>query len=475
MHNTPIENACYWVVNLLHSPRRGALGAHASVLALVLALGLLFVAVRRHSRVAALHRRMATGAPLPTCAAPRKSVEIALILSIAGLAGASSYSLFGEQRALAADHMLRLSSATWTQVDYLGIFAVILGVAASVGFAGAWLAAMSRARFHGLLSAARETNSGVRDAWLLFPAPKASHALAALVVVELGGIVPVAWAIAGYADTLDLIRMHEANAVALLDDKRRLLALVFVLAGVTVVAGALLLRRAVTAAAESRRRACPALGVAPGLGRWPLLAVTVAATGAAVGLTVKTRPLVEEFKTPVAPGYSYAPDGCGCLPEISFPEGDGPDEVAEGPLIALFAHRTRVDGVDRDTVGDTASALAEKRALWSGVLPGKPYPGIALIAAAPSLDAGRVAELLAVLPRAGIRLVLFVFTRRIELVRPILGKVQGERTTALRLWLVPRAGADHVSLAGYTHVAEAMVGFNEVRSRGHEIMLDPSP
>jgi hypothetical protein len=251
---------------------------------------------------------------------------------------------------------------------------------------------------------------------------------------------------------------------------RRLLVWAFVLAFACFVACILLGRRAVVSAVENRRQLAPSV-VPPPTARVSLVVFAVGIAAAAAYLGLRTQLLVAELSAPVDPHLGYVPDPCGCLIGPSYPEGEGPDDLVDGPIITVGERGYVVDGSNELTVEEVQAMLRRKRELWKSLHPNTPYPAVAIIGVEPSRDARCLEKLLAVLPSVEIRRVLFAFLRRVVLDRPVLGRVRGEHASGLEVWLVPRLGAVSVSLAGYRRAGDAVEAFRTERREGHAITL----
>lgn len=86
----------------------------------------------------------------------------------------------------------------------------------------------------------------------------------------------------------------------------------------------------------------------------------------------------------------------------------------------------------------------------------------------------RVSEVLAALraPSLGLREARLAFTHHLTVERPVMGTLQGERSSAIRLWLAPNPEATIVSPRSFGRVAEWVEALREERQRGHEVAVD---
>lgn len=290
--------------------------------------------------------------------------------------------------------------------------------------------------------------------------PSGARTPGAAAVFLVLAVLPVSAAIAHYAVVVD--PWGSASAVrataAELGAARHLLVGAFTVAGLAVVAAV---------AMGSSRAARP-------WSRRALVLVTLAAGAGAAWLGWVSRPLAAELEAPLPSGYPWHGDlGCACITGPPFPEGEGPDELMEAPQLTVHGDRAQIDGVAANTAEDVHASLQAKRELWREVQPEKRFPGVVVAAFYPGTSVARVAEILGVLQRPAleVRLVLIGLTRQIDVERPFIGSLHGEGTTALRVWLTPRADAVTVDVAAFPRVADWIAALLAERRRGHEVAI----
>jgi hypothetical protein len=422
MHALEIFRLSLWHLLGPHSAGWSTIGRWLSVAAIFVSIALLFAAWRRGPTFAS-SRLLAGGA-----------------VAVVGLLGSSWSLLLGGARTLSLEHeMAHLQLGVEAQCEELAYFSVAGGLAVGI------------------------TVFAAGTSWLRSQGAAPWAAVSAVLVLELVGVAPLSNALRLYAEAVDPFDpqhgLPRTTADGSLDGAHVNLVIGLAAAGVAVLAATMMARS----------------GGARRWSRRELLIVTIAAAAGTALLSWRTRPLHDEITTPLPIGYAYHEElGVPAIPMPPFPNGEGPDDLVEAPTVRCDTRVPLVDGV-QTTDEELAAFLGTKRDLWRTVQPGRRFPGQVIVSFRPDAPMTRVSTILALLRPQGYEVVLFAFTRQMTIERPVVGTLHGRKTTGIRLWLAPRAGATVVDASRFPRFGEWAEALLEERRQGREVALAGQP
>ena len=173
--------------------------------------------------------------------------------------------------------------------------------------------------------------------------------------------------------------------------------------------------------------------------RWAVtLLVVVLGVGATAWLERIGTALAWENDHPIDPQFAFANISLSIPGPLGIP-GKGPHGFGEGPVVVL-GPSVRMDGLFASSIDDLFQQLRRKRELWLQRHPGTQPPGVLTVNAASLQSVGELEGGLVAAYEAGYPTIQLLLSEVQVQERPLLGRLQGKRDSALTIDVARHAG-----------------------------------
>jgi hypothetical protein len=153
---------------------------------------------------------------------------------------------------------------------------------------------------------------------------------------------------------------------------------------------------------------------------------------------------------------------------------DASDESVESPLVDLG--KREIDGTSfGNNFDETAAVLRNKRLLWEQLNSGKRFPGVVSVPCEADTSTSLLVALALAAHSAGCSVVSLIAVRRFEQERPVLGKLDFQVRSAVRLQIGDQEVLDTLSELGLRTCQEVLREGARLRRQGREVKLASHP